>query len=745
MIQAGLLARLLAFGLLCACAVPAVTAEIAAVDAGWDYRWGDSPLSPDGTPVWALAADDRHWTAIDFPSNPPQRHGRENIWYRVPVPDFEARDPALFIFSVDLIVEVYLDGRRLYRFGDFDSEGRGAFAGWPWHLIALPQDAGGKMLYFRIYSNYKDIGLWGEILLGERLDLLRRVIEQSVERLITSGFSLLIALLALLFAPLERNTRGFGAIALFAFGSGLMVLSGAQANLLVLNRPLLWEYLGASGYFLIPIAIASLLEQWLHPSASRLLVAIRWLHLCYLFGAIGLAWLGWISLADTYPVFDAIFTLTLVLMLLPALKLARSGNSDQQLILIAVALLAVLLLLDMAVAHGVLAWRQVPLAWGVLGFSLAIVVISIRHFRTTQRELAVLNTSLERQVRARTAELEQLAAREARRARMLELENRKSAELERLITRLQGCERLAASEAVLSDALPVLCSPLSGGFFRIPSAGQSPEPRASWGARPDLRADDRKSELAPVEEAVREPAARPGDPRRWAFRLHYEHPNLGDLDFGLLIVRGPEKNGPFACGDEPGLWRDILRRAVEKINLTLSLLALQDELRILSYEDGLTGLKNRRFLDEMLARETAVAERQQRPLSLLICDVDHFKPFNDSHGHAAGDAALKQVAAQISRVFRDTDLVCRYGGEEFLVLMPAADGDAARERGEALREQVAAASIQHRGASLGQVTISIGIASYPEPVGDARALMLRADQALYRAKQGGRNRVELAD
>lgn len=728
-------------------------AEIVALEQSWSYHWGDSPFEPDGTPLWTQEAKDSAWIAIDFPSNPPGRGGRENVWYRVKLPPLDWRDPALFIFSVDTIVEVYLDGRRLYHYGAFNAEGQGEFVGWPWHLFPLPRDAGGKMLYFRVFSDYKDIGLWGEILLGERIDLLQRILVQSLERLITSGFSLLIALLALVFAFFERDRRSFGAIALFAFASGGMLLSGAQAAQLILHRPLLWEFIGAGGYYLIPVAIALLLEQWLRPQRSRLLAFLRWLHLAYALGALSLAGLDWVSLANTYPLFDLLFAITLPLMMLPSWQLARAGTLEQRLILAAAALLALLLLLDMVVAHNLLPWTQVPLAWGVLAFSLAIVIISVRHFGVTQRELARLNTSLEAQVASRTLTLERLAEREAARAQLLEIENRKGIELEGISMQLQGCERLAASDGILADSLPELCDPLSGAFYRVNPGGQNGAPRATWGEQaPDLSEslaaaapepggedggeNDRDHNRANTDTTASSPV--------WPFRLHYEHPQLGDCDFGLLLVRAPAGEDDNDALDYRRLWWQMLGRAVEKINLSLSLLALQDELRVLSYQDGLTGLKNCRFLDEVLAREITVAERERHFLSLVICDIDHFKQFNDTHGHATGDAALKQVAERLSSVFRDADLVCRYGGEEFVVLLPGASAESARERCEALRSLIAANPIVFQNQPLGPVTLSLGVASYPEPVTEAKTLLVRADEALYRAKQAGRDRVELA-
>lgn len=168
------------------------------------------------------------------------------------------------------------------------------------------------------------------------------------------------------------------------------------------------------------------------------------------------------------------------------------------------------------------------------------------------------------------------------------------------------------------------------------------------------------------------------------------------------------------------------------------------ELERLSYEDALTGLKNRRFFNQVLDREVARAEREGKPLSLMICDLDEFKVFNDSHGHAAGDEALRHVGLVLAQVFRQTDLVCRYGGEEFVVILPGADGNAALIKAEQLRRAVAACRVKFGQETLDQITLSVGIATWPETPGGATALLDAADRALYQAKRSGRDRVALA-
>ncbi|WP_349569007.1 GGDEF domain-containing protein [Azotobacter salinestris] len=709
--------------------------QAASVDLkqGWEYRWGDSPFGADGVPLWTLESDSRAWKAIDFPSNPPDREGRENVWYRVTLPAGEWRDPVLYIYSVDLIVEVYLDGRRIYRFGRFDAQGRGQFAGWPWHMITLPAESAGKTLYFRIYSNYYDIGLWGEIRLMERMELIGDILQRSASELAAGSFSLCLALLSLLFALLQAQRRLFLAIALHALASAGMAIGNSQARLLLLNQPLLWEYLAAGSYFLVPVAMAMLLEQWLSGALGRLFRAVWRFYLLYLVGALVLSLTGLVALSDTYPVFDLLFVVSLPLLLVPAWRYRKRANTEQRAILAANALLTLLLLISMAVAHGVLPWSRVPVSWGAFAFTLAIVAISLRHYIRTQRALQTLNASLEAKVRARTAELETLASRESGRARALEFCSRKNGILEELVTALQGCRRLQDAHRLLGAGLADLCRPIRGCFYLCDDASAGYRLTDCWGY-PDAE--------RPAARIASERELHEADRRYWCFPLAFEHPRLGRRPLGLLALQVGDAEPAIDAEFSHGTLHSLLERGVDRINLALSMLSLQEELERFSYEDALTGLKNRRFLDELLTREIMIAQRQQTPLSVILCDIDHFKRFNDTHGHAAGDEALRVVARQLGGLFRQTDIACRYGGEEFVIVMPAAGLEACRQRAEALRRAVAAAPFHFERRALGPITLSAGVACWPDSVGDPHQLLVSADKALYLAKQRGRDRVE---
>jgi len=180
----------------------------------------------------------------------------------------------------------------------------------------------------------------------------------------------------------------------------------------------------------------------------------------------------------------------------------------------------------------------------------------------------------------------------------------------------------------------------------------------------------------------------------------------------------------------------IVEQNSEMERLNIELKALYEETKALSLHDPLTGLANRRLMQLDLERGIAKAKRYDRPLSVVMLDVDHFKRYNDSFGHPEGDRLLATLADILKQQTRDADLVARYGGEEFIVILPETPMGDACEVSERLRRAVEEQT---------DVTISLGVASLGGGMEDAVGLIRGADEALYRAKESGRNRVERAD
>ncbi|MBS1213906.1 MAG: domain S-box/diguanylate cyclase protein [Proteobacteria bacterium] len=198
-------------------------------------------------------------------------------------------------------------------------------------------------------------------------------------------------------------------------------------------------------------------------------------------------------------------------------------------------------------------------------------------------------------------------------------------------------------------------------------------------------------------------------------------------------------NGVWSCDRLMLIFTDITERKRDEEELR----ALQTRLLEAAIRDPLTGLYNRRYLEETLKRELARAERERRPLSILMGDIDHFKRLNDTYGHQAGDEVLKALGKLLRRHARRSDVPCRYGGEEFVVVLPDMPSESAGERAEQVRRGFADLRIAFGSVQLSS-TFSIGVSVYPADGTRVEELIRAADQALYEAKQTGRDRVCIA-
>ncbi len=188
----------------------------------------------------------------------------------------------------------------------------------------------------------------------------------------------------------------------------------------------------------------------------------------------------------------------------------------------------------------------------------------------------------------------------------------------------------------------------------------------------------------------------------------------------------------------------FIKTIAEQISLALSNLKLQETLRQQSIRDALTGLYNRRFMEETLERELKRAEREKKSVGVIMLDIDHFKEFNDLTGHDGGDALLRELGVFLKSKNRAGDIACRYGGEEFIIVLPGITKEDAQNRADELRQGVKELLVYHLGKPLGKCTISLGVAVFPENGHTIDSLLKAVDNALYQAKNQGRDRVVIA-
>lgn len=309
---------------------------------------------------------------------------------------------------------------------------------------------------------------------------------------------------------------------------------------------------------------------------------------------------------------------------------------------------------------------------------------------------------------------------------------------------LQSCASAEEALEITARTLHSLLPDIAGSVYLLRASNDRVESIVNWG-EPLVES---AAFLAPDEcWAIRR--GRPhviGDLHRDACCPHIAKP-AADASVATACIpmsaQGAQLGFLFlaGAGPDPLARLDIAESAMEQLSLALSNLRLRESLRLQSIRDPLTGLYNRRYLEESLTREIARCGRRSQPLSVLMLDVDYFKQFNDTHGHSGGDALLTALGQLLSTRLRGEDIACRYGGEEFTVILPEAGNEDAQAHAEEIRLALSQLSVAFAGKTLPAATLSVGVATYPQDGVAGMTLLRKADAALYRAKRTGRNRV----
>ncbi len=337
--------------------------------------------------------------------------------------------------------------------------------------------------------------------------------------------------------------------------------------------------------------------------------------------------------------------------------------------------------------------------------------------------------------------------------RVVERRAHDMAMLNRLGELLQVCRSVEEAYTVVANIAPELFPGISGALYMINASQNLVESAATWGGFPAQ--------------------ARPFTPDDcWALRrgrMHIHDANQSGLrcahalNFSsddYLCVPMMSQNGPLGLlhlcfatpvGESYPLAHDardalyqLATTAAEHISLALTNLNLRATLRQQAIRDPLTNLFNRRYMEESLERELSRAMRKSSSLGIVMLDLDHFKHFNDTFGHAAGDTVLRELGVFLQANIRAEDIACRYGGEEFTLILPESSLEDTYRRAEQIREGVRRMKVQHRNESLGSVTLSLGVAAFPNHGETPDTILYAADLALYRAKTTGRDRVVIA-
>ena len=360
-------------------------------------------------------------------------------------------------------------------------------------------------------------------------------------------------------------------------------------------------------------------------------------------------------------------------------------------------------------------------------------------------QLADANARLQQEMAEKDFARRELDQEHAKTMRDLELRSERASMLAKMGELLQSCVSRNEVTTVALGFAPKIFPTSRGAIILINPSRTAAEVTGSWN----------DCQLPATEFEISE---------CWALRTGHPHlvysddsvaqcTHVGDLKFSYLcipILAQGETLGILHTQAESNETRldpaelSFRTTFAGQIGLSIANLKLRDALRTQSIRDALTGLYNRRYLEEILERETRRARRAHQNLGIIMIDLDYFKKFNDTFGHDAGDAVLRETALYLTNGIRAEDFVCRFGGEEFVVVLPTAGPEAAQVRAETLRLKIRDLTILHQGKSMGMITISAGVAAFPDHGTTPKELMAAADAALYEAKRNGRDQVVVA-
>jgi diguanylate cyclase (GGDEF)-like protein len=542
----------------------------------WFYHWGDLAKEPESG-QWRY--NQAQWEAVEFPENMPERQDNKIVWVKIDLPSGNWRDPYFFINAVDLAFEVFHNHKIIYYFGDIDEQGNSRFEGWPWHAFLLPNDYDQHTLYFRIASDYPSIGLSGEASIGNRFSLLNKVYGNGIAGLSFILVMLLVGVISTVMGLIKKDRAVAISTGILSFNLAIMMFSENELSQVILFEPLLWRYIAAFCYFLIPAFLSIIILAWLREKPPMIARVVLGITIAFVVGVAALSIFTTFNFVNAYPYFDGLFIILVMALLWGCRKLFYQQGITGRLMTFGILALFISLLLDMLSSHGFINWIGRTGQWGLLLFTMASLLIYLVQDWQQLIALNNLTQELESKVQVRTAELQ----------------------------------------------------------------------------------------------------------------------------------------------------------------------ASQNKLEKLAREDYLTGILNRRAFTERAIDEVANAIRFKRPISLLLFDLDHFKDVNDKYGHAVGDLVLKSVAAVSKDTCRDGELVCRFGGEEFVILLHATEASFAQSLAERLRQALKEIEVEADrqvikiAASFGLISLNTAEPSKASAEQVVERLLAKADKMMYEVKVSGRD------
>ena len=359
-----------------------------------------------------------------------------------------------------------------------------------------------------------------------------------------------------------------------------------------------------------------------------------------------------------------------------------------------------------------------------LGDGFAVTLRNVTTLKQSEQVLHQLNQQLE----DRVSDLDQ------RHAEMVTLSE--------ISDFLQACATVEESCHTITNLVETLFPDCAGGIFITRPSGNRLELVSSWGRQPCSNTDFEPHRCWGLRRGLMHYVGQD----RLSLRCHHIPANEATATLCMpMMAQGVTLGLLFLSTETPGGLPEpkqhLARTLAEQVGMAIANLKLQETLQHQSIRDPQTELYNRRYLEETFTQEIVRAERKQHAIGVIMLDIDHFKRFNDTFGHDAGDFVLQQVGTLLKENVRNSDIACRYGGEEMTLILPEATLAETTARAEMLRAALSQLCPHHHGQSLGTITASFGVAAFPHHGSTVETLIKTADEALYRAKAAGRNQV----
>ena len=385
---------------------------ITSIDSGWSYHWGDIPRShqADDTEGVHWRFSEAEWNQAGSLENVAGRSGEDILWLKLDLPESEWRNLHMLISYAYLSFQVFEAGQMTYEHGRIDQEGKGDFAGWPWHLVPVTA-AESTSLYFRMYSTHYSIGLSEEIIMGEKADLLEHVYHKGMTGGVFFSILFIVGIVSMVLGLVKRHKRGALSAGFLSLDLSVTMFAQNELSQIVLFSPLTWSYIAAFSYLLVPAFMAWVVYEWFDRKISKLVLVILCVSLGSMICALVLLGITDLLFIEFYPSIDVLFTVSTLALLVKCGTKLKGKGIEEGLIVFGFLVISLSLILDTLSAYGFVIWIGRGWQWGLILFAVSLLAVYLIKDRKQQEALALLTHNLENTVAERTRALDESLAR----------------------------------------------------------------------------------------------------------------------------------------------------------------------------------------------------------------------------------------------------------------------------------------------------------------------------------------------